>query len=138
MAHWQFALTAGMAVLAISSSSTAHHSVASEYDVNSRGRIQGVVSEAWFKNPHVRFYITVTEADGKEVTWDTHGHNPATLVKTGWTKDVIQVGEQVTIMGDSTRDGSPRLFIRTIELSNGKTLVSAPGADNRLAAGDRN
>ncbi len=134
MEAWPHTLAAGMIALMISLSGMAHHSVAYEYDVNSRGQIKGIVSEVWFKNPHARYYVTVVDAEGNEATWDTHGHNPATLVKTGWTKDVIQVGDKVTIMGDSTRDGSSKLFIRTIELSDGRILVSAPGANNHIAA----
>ena len=134
MEPWPHTLAAGMIALMISSSAMAHHSVASEYIVNSRGEVRGIVSEVWFKNPHVRYYVTVTDDAGDETTWDTHGHNPATLVKTGWGKDVIRAGDSVTIMGDSTRDGSPKLFIRTIELSDGRILVSTPGANNHVAA----
>ena len=108
----------------------AHHSIAAEYDMHTKDTIEGVVSEVWFKNPHVRYYLTVADEQGEEVVWNTHGHNPVTLVRTGWMNDTIQVGDRIKVMGDATRDGSPKLFIRTVELADGRVLVSHPGADN--------
>ena len=111
--------------------SIGHHSISVEYDMNTQDTIEGVVSEVWFKAPHVRYYIAVTDEGGDEITWDAHGHNPGTLVRTGWMPDVIQVGDRISITGDVTRSGSPKLFIRTVELANGHVLVSHPGVDNR-------
>jgi len=50
----------------------AHHSIAAEYDMHRRGTIQGVVSEVWFKNPHVRYYLSVTDDQGEETVWNAH------------------------------------------------------------------
>ena len=43
----------------------AHHSYAAEFDRDSPITIEGVVTEVWFKSPHVRYYIKVTDEDGK-------------------------------------------------------------------------
>ena len=108
----------------------AHHSISAEYDMHTKDTIEGVVSEVWFKNPHVRYYLTVQNGEGEDVVWNTHGHNPVTLVRTGWMADTIQVGDKISVTGDQTRNGSPKLFIRTIELADGRVLLSHPGADN--------
>ena len=108
-----------------------HHSISAEYDMHSTGTIEGVVTEVWFNNPHVRYYLAVADDDGNEVIWNTHGHNPVTLVRTGWMRETIQVGDRVMITGDTTRDGSPKLFIRKVTLADGRVLVSHPGADNK-------
>ncbi len=113
----------------------AHHSIAVEYDMHTQGTIQGVVSEVWFKNPHVRYYVSVTDAQGGEIVWNAHGHNPVTLVRTGWMQETIQVGDRIAITGDLTRDGSPKMFIRTVELADGRVLISHPGADNHADGG---
>ncbi len=98
--------------------------------MHKRGTVQGVVSEVWFKNPHVRYYVTVTDDQGAEIVWNAHGHNPVTLVRTGWMRETIQVGDRIAITGDLTRDGSPKMFIRTVELADGRVLISHPGSDN--------
>ena len=69
----------------------AHHSISVEYDMHTQDTIEGVVSEVWFKAPHVRYYLAVTDEEGGQVIWDTHGHNPVTLIRTGWMPNVIQV-----------------------------------------------
>lgn len=123
-------LPASALMCVLSPFATGHHSIAVEYDMHTQETIEGVVSEVWFKNPHVRYYIAVADQEGGEVIWNAHGHNPVTLVRTGWTPDVIQAGDRISITGDVTRDGTPKLFIRTIELANGRVLLSHPGSDN--------
>ena len=120
-----FALLSGFATPGL-----AHHSISAEYDMHSTGTIEGVVTEVWFNNPHVRYYLAVADDEGNEVIWNTHGHNPVTLVRTGWMRETIQVGDRITISGDTTRNGSPKLFIRKVTLADGRVLVSHPGADN--------
>ena len=128
----QFFLGASLGLLVLSPGfSYGHHSISAEYDMHSTGTIEGVVTEVWFKNPHVRYYMAVTGDQGDEVIWNTHGHNPVTLARTGWMRDTIQVGDRITMTGDQTRDGSPKLFIRTVELADGRVLISHPGADNK-------
>jgi hypothetical protein len=107
-----------------------HHSISAEYDMHSTGTIEGVVTEVWFNNPHVRYYLSVADDEGNEVIWNTHGHNPVTLVRTGWMRETIQVGDRIAITGDTTRNGSPKLFIRKVTLADGRVLISHPGADN--------
>ena len=111
-------------------SSKAHHSVFAEYDINGSITIEGVVTEVWFKNPHVRFFVEVTSKNGQKVTWNTHGHNPSMLRRTGWVRDTLKVGEEVIMSGDPTYDGSPKMFIRKITLSDGSILQNKVGGVN--------
>lgn len=111
-------------------SSKAHHSVFAEYDINGSITIEGVVTEVWFKNPHVRFFVEVTSKNGQKVTWNTHGHNPSMLRRTGWVRDTLKVGEEIIMSGDPTYDGSPKMFIRKITLSDGSILLNKVGGVN--------
>ena len=79
----------------LSQISSAHHSVFAEYDINGSITIEGEVTEVWFKNPHVRFFVKVTSEDGKEVIWNTHGHNPSMLRRAGWMRETLKVGEKI-------------------------------------------
>lgn len=111
----------------LSQQSIAHHSVFAEYDIEGSVTINGVVTEVWFKSPHIRYYVAVEGEDGEEVIWNTHGHNPTTLRRAGWSADVVKVGDKVTMSGDPTFNGSPKMFIRTIELEDGKVWHNAVG-----------
>ena len=134
MKRYHLGFTVGMCVL-LPCFVSAHHSISVEYDMHRQGTIQGVVSEIWFKNPHVRYYLSVTDDQGVETVWNAHGHNPVTLVRTGWMLETIQVGDHISMTGDLTRDGSPKMFIRTVELADGRVLISHPGADNHADGG---
>ena len=107
--------------------SFSHHSVFAEYDINGSITIEGVVTEVWFKNPHVRFFIEVTDNNGEKVIWNTHGHNPSMLRRAGWVRDTLKVGETITTSGDPTYDGSPKMFIRKIIRSDGSVLENKVG-----------
>jgi hypothetical protein len=108
----------------------AHHSVFAEYDINGSITIEGIVTEVWFKNPHVRFFVEVTNKNGQKVTWNTHGHNPSMLRRAGWVRDTLRVGEKIIMSGDPTYDGSPKMFIRKITLSDGSILENKVGGVN--------
>ncbi len=112
-------LAAVTAMLTLAAAAPAHHSLAVEFDSLSIVKVEGVVNEVWFKNPHVRYYLTVVDDAGEEVIWDTHAHNIAAMTRQGYTKDTLKVGDAVVMEGHGTRDGSPKLFIRAWTLPDG-------------------
>ena len=108
----------------LTASAHAHHSYAAEFDPDNPATIEGVVSEVWFKNPHVRYYIKVTDEDGNEVTWDTRGLAPVKLVRMGWTKSTIKVGDKVKLYGHVGRENPHIMSIIDITLPDGRMLTS--------------
>ena len=56
--------------------------------------IDGVVTEVWFKSPHIRIFVEVTAEDGSKVVWNTHGHNPSALRRRGWVRDTLEAWRQ--------------------------------------------
>ncbi len=120
-------LGAILVATALPQSSVAHHSVFAEYDVNGSITIEGVVTEIWFKSPHVRIFVEVTADDGSKVIWNTHGHNPSALRRRGWVRDTLQPGEKVTMSGDPTYDGSPKMFFRIVTMEDGTVLENKVG-----------
>lgn len=117
-------LLAAVAILLLATQQTArgHHSFAVEFTAEETAVIKGVVAEVWFNNPHVRYYIDVTNDDGAVERWDTRGSSPSLLVRKGWTKRTISVGDTVTIKGHLGRDDKRLLSIIGIELADGTKL----------------
>jgi len=113
-----------LVVLWLGDSAYAHHSYAAEFDRDKPYTIEGVVTEVWFRSPHVRYYIKVTAADGKEVIWDTRGLTPVKLVRMGWKKDTIKVGDRIKMFGHRGRSNPALLSIITITLPDGRVLTS--------------
>ena len=104
---------------------SAHHSFA-EFDTETTITLQGVVTEVWFNNPHIRYYVTVVGEDGGEVVWDAHGGAPNRLLRTGWNEDTIKVGDKVTLIGNPMRDRTFRMNLTRVVLADGTTLPREP------------
>ena len=112
------------ALIACSPRAIAHHSYAAEFDSNNPRTIEGVVREVWFKNPHIRYYVTVTDEDGNEVVWDARGLSPVKLVRQGWTKKTIQVGDRIRLHGHVGHTNKTIMSILEITLPDGRVLTS--------------
>jgi hypothetical protein len=114
----------------------AHHSFAAEYDQKQPVTIKGVVTKLDWMNPHVYFYVDVTEADGKITHWACEAGNPNALARRGWRKDSLKVGDQVTIQAFRAKDATYTANARTIVLADGKKIFAGaaddggPGSEN--------
>ena len=84
--------------------------------------IEGVVTEVWFRNPHVRYYIEVVDEDGEKVSWDVRTSSPTILVRRGWNESTIAAGDKVKVEGYLGRDGRKLLSLISIELPDGTVL----------------
>ena len=113
-----------LALLCAATNSSGHHSYAAEFDADSPATIEGVVKEVWFKNPHVRYYILVSDEDGNEVVWDTRGLTPVKLVRQGWTRKTIQVGDRIKVHGHTGHTNKTIMSILDITLPDGRVLTS--------------
>lgn len=104
--------------------SNAHHSYAAEFDRNAPMTIEGVVTEVWFRSPHVRYYVTVTDENGNAVLWDTRGLTPTKLVRQGWMKDTIKVGDKIKMYGHIGHTNKTIMSIIDVTLQDGRVLTS--------------
>ena len=77
----------------------AHHSFAAEFDVKQPITLKGTVTKVEWTNPHVWIYLDVTDADGTVQHWQCENGAPNALVRMGWTRHSLNVGDQVTIQG---------------------------------------
>jgi len=106
----------------VSAAATAHHSFAAEFLGDQTLKIEGTVSEVWFKNPHVRYYIEIRNDNGEVETWDVRTSSPTILVRRGWNRETIAEGDKVIVEGYLGRDGRKLLSLISIELPDGTVL----------------
>ncbi len=99
-----------------------HHNRAAFFLENETTRIEGVVTEFWFANPHARIYLDVTNENGEVEEWMAEGSSRNVLIRRGWSEDTIKPGMELIISGDRSRDGSN-------SLSWGGSLTTADGAE---------
>jgi hypothetical protein len=108
-------------LLLLPSAGRSHHSFAAEF-IRETITIEGVVTEVWFKNPHVHYYVDVIDERGQTQLWDAQGGSAASLQRGGWSRDSIQVGDRIVMTGNRARDGGRMLAIQTVQLSDGTVL----------------
>ncbi|HLQ78077.1 MAG TPA: DUF6152 family protein, partial [Terriglobia bacterium] len=61
----------------------AHHSFASEFDVDKPVTVSGVITQVRLENPHSWFFLESTKADGKVEKWGFEASTPTSLIRSG-------------------------------------------------------
>jgi hypothetical protein len=92
----------------------AHHSIAAVYDSSRQQRIEGVVAEFQFVNPHP-FVVVSVEADGGAESWRLEMDNRFELQAIGMTDETLQPGDRVIVTGSVGRTEPRRLYIRRLD-----------------------
>jgi len=102
----------------------AHHSFAAEYDANQPLTLKGTVTKIEWTNPHARFYLTVKDEKGALTNWNLELASPNALVRNGWTRQSLNIGDEVTVQGSAARDGSKMANARVVTLANGRQVFA--------------
>jgi hypothetical protein len=113
------------ASLLISAPAFAHHSM-SMYDRDRDTTFKATIAEFDWINPHSQIVFTATDDHGNAVRWVAEGPGPNRLASHGWNKDSLKPGDQVTIVGNVNKDGSPTMRFEKVIFANGQTLEGRP------------
>jgi hypothetical protein len=96
----------------------AHHSFSAEFDASKTFKFTGPVTKVEWMNPHTFFYIDVKdEKTGKVTNWAMEMGSPNGLMRNGWTRNSMKIGDVVTVEGSMAKDGSPTGNARTVVLA---------------------
>jgi hypothetical protein len=114
---------AGLGLLLASVPAIAHHSFAAEFDAAKPIKLTGSVTKVEWMNPHTYFYIDVKDEKGQTTNWGLEMGSPNGLMRQGWTRNSMKVGDVVTVEGSAAKDGSNIGNARTVQL-NGKRMFA--------------
>jgi hypothetical protein len=104
----------------------AHHAFAAEFDANKPVKLTGTVTKVDWRNPHTWFFIDVADETGKVANWGWELGSPNGLLRAGWTRNSMKIGDVVTVEGSAARDGSNLANAQTVTLkSTGQRLFAA-------------
>ena len=104
----------------------AHHSFNAEYDVQKPITLKGAVTKVEWKNPHTYFYIDVKDETGKITNWGLEMGSPNALMRAGWSRNSMKVGDEVVVEASRAKDGSELGNVKAVTLnSTGQRLFGA-------------
>ena len=119
---WLWALAAGL-TLGAGPTVRAHHSQ-SEFDLRSKVDVEGTVTKVEWKSPHVWIYVDAIDAKGQKVNWSLELPSPNTLMRRGWTRDSLKIGDRITVSAAPARNHPAIGIANSIRDSAGKPLFT--------------
>jgi len=100
----------------------AHHSFASEFDTKSPITVTGVVTKFEWTNPHTWIYVQGPDQNGKDINWSFEGTAPSLLLRRGFNKTTLKVGDKITIEGFRAKDGTDVASSTYVTLPDGRKI----------------
>ena len=101
----------------------AHHSFFAEFDPAKPVTLVGAVTKVEWSNPHIFLHIDVKDPSAKTTNWAIEMGNVTALIRLGWSRDAIKIGDVIAVDGFLARDGSNLANAKTV-LLNGKKMFA--------------
>jgi Family of unknown function (DUF6152) len=112
-------------IILLCASIQAHHSFAAQFDPKQPTTITGPVTKIEWANPHIYFYVDAKDAAGSLVNWAVEMGNPLSLIRLGWSRTDMKVGDVVTVDGWLARDGTKLMNAKSVMLAGRKMFAGS-------------
>jgi len=112
----------------------AHHAFNAQYDRNKPITLVGPVTRVDWINPHARFFVDAKDANGAMANWEIELAAPAMLMRRGWQRNTLKIGDMVTVAASLAKDGSKLANASSVTLANGqRVFAGSSGGDDPQA-----
>lgn len=126
MRNLRLLVTAIAVVCCLIGTALAHHS-RGNFDLENTIELQGTITEFTWRNPHVFATLAVDREEGVAEEWLLELNSIAVLTGTGWDRDTLNVGDEVTVVGNLEKNHTSNfLFSNYFVLPDASRMVSAP------------
>jgi tetratricopeptide (TPR) repeat protein len=92
------------------------------FDINRPLILTGTVKAWEFVNPNAYIHLDVQHGNTTSLIYHVTGDSPAALTRLGVKKDMIRIGDVVTVSGFPALDGSPTIGIATVTVPGGAQI----------------
>jgi uncharacterized protein DUF6152 len=103
----------------------AHHSFYAEFDADKPIKVMGAVTKVEWENPHAWFYVDVQDDSGKVSNWGFELGSPNLLIRAGWDRNTLKIGDVVTVEASRAKSGANIANAKSVVLNrNGQKLFT--------------
>ena len=99
----------------------AHHSAVA-FDKTKTQVITGTVKKFIWRNPHLAVIVDVEGEDGNAEEWRIEGGSTQTMVASGFDRESIQEGDEITALVNPLKSGRPGGLMQGLTLADGRTF----------------
>ncbi|MGI9259410.1 MAG: DUF6152 family protein [Gammaproteobacteria bacterium] len=122
----RFRWTSALLGITLCATAWAHHS-RRNFDLENTTELRGTITEYSWRNPHTFAKLEVETDAGDTEEWLLELNSISVLTGTGWDRDTLHVGDEVTVVGNlEFEPGSKLFFSNYFVLPDGHRMVSAP------------
>lgn len=132
-ATWLCAAALGAACSLSQTAVSAHHAFSAEFDGGKSVNLTGTLTQIEWTNPHSHIHVSVTDPNGTVTDWNFELGSPNALMRRGWSRSTLRVGEMITVSGYLAKDGSHLANARSVTLSDGRTVFAGSSSENELS-----
>ena len=108
-------------LVACASPALGHHGVGT-FELSKSVTFSGTLTRIEFINPHSWLYFEVKEADGKVSKHRCEMRSAHVLRRSGWTKELFPVGQQITVEAAPDRVDPASCYLNTVRFANGSHM----------------
>lgn len=122
----------GLGAFLWAASAWAHHSISGKFNTTAaKTTLVGNVTSVDWRNPHVHIFMNVrTPGQGKAgaqtLNWAVELESPSLLEMEGHTRNTLQPGAAITVVGSRARDNSRQVWGESVTFTGDKNLVFPP------------
>ena len=100
----------------------AHHSIGAFFDRSIDVEIEGVVTDIFWRNPHIGLTLEVVNEAGQTEGWELEGGTTNTLMRRGFTAESVRIGDRIRAAGAGSRRGELAILVSHILLPSGQEV----------------